>query len=68
LDVFLDRFGGGFIGAGGGRLDNDGLGDFSGCVVGDGDDGAVCDGRVGEKVCLELGGCYLKTLFVGGIS
>jgi len=51
LDVLLDRLGGCcIVGTGFSGLDNDGLGDFARCVVGDGDDGAVGDGRVGEEV------------------
>jgi hypothetical protein len=59
LNVFLDRFGCFFVGAGGSGLDDDGFGDFPGCVVGDGDDGAVCYGGVGEEVGFQLGGCDL---------
>ena len=39
-----------------GRLDNKGLGNLAGAVVGDGNDGAVGDGGVVEEAGLEFGG------------
>lgn len=56
------------IRAGRGRLDHDGLGDFTGRVVGDGDDGAVGDSRVGEDVSLEFGGCNLQPLYRNSVN
>lgn len=53
-------------GEGGGGLDDKGLGDLTGAVVVDGDDGAVVDIVVGEEVRLELGGGDLEAL--SGVS
>lgn len=51
LDVLFDRLRSSrIVGTGFSGLDDNGLGDFARCVVGDGDDGAVGDGRVGEEV------------------
>lgn len=52
--VFFDADGCGFH--------NVGFGDFAGCGVGDGDDGAVRDGGVREEVGFEFGGGDLETL------
>jgi hypothetical protein len=65
LNVLLDRFGSLCVRASRRGLDDNSLGNFAGCIVGNGDDGTVCDGRVGEEVSLELGGCDLQPLFVG---
>lgn len=63
LDVLLDRLGGcRIVGTGFSRLDDNGPGDFACCVVGDGDDGAVGDGGVGEEVGFEFGGGDLQAL------
>lgn len=65
MNVLLDRFGSLFVRASGRGLDDNSLGNFAGGIVGNSDDGTVCDGRVGEEVRLELGGCDLQSLFVG---
>lgn len=63
LDVLLDRLSGCcIVGTSFSRLDDDGLGDFACCVVGNGDNGAVADGRVGEDVGFEFGGGNLQAL------
>ena len=44
------------------RLDHEGFGDFTGFVVGNGDDGAVGYGGMGQEVGFELGAGLLAGL------
>ena len=65
LNVLFDGLGSVFVRSSGRSLDDNGLGNFAGRIVGNGDDGTVCHGRVGEEVSLKLGGRDLQTLFAG---
>lgn len=47
-----------------GALDDKGLGDLAGAVIGDGDDSAVGDKVVCKEMRLELGRGDLKALFI----
>lgn len=63
LDVLLNGLNRCFVvGACRDRLDYDGLGDFTGRFIGDGNDSAVGDGGVSEKVSFEFCGCDLEAL------